>query len=64
VESKTAAELSKAATTTHIHQMRKVHWFEKFNWFVTSEGYLVLSGRDPQQTEMLLKRCVASTDEA
>jgi predicted ribosome quality control (RQC) complex YloA/Tae2 family protein len=32
---------------------RKVHWFEKFNWFISSEGYLVLSGRDAQQNEQV-----------
>merc|ERR1719261_2069745 len=26
--------------------MRTAYWFEKFLWFVTSENYLVLAGRD------------------
>ena len=26
-----------------ISHIRKVHWFEKFNWFISSENYLVLS---------------------
>lgn len=25
---------------------RKVFWFEKFSWFVTSENYLVIGGKD------------------
>ena len=44
----------KAVTSTQ--QLRKPHWFEKFNWFVTSENHLVLSGRDAQQNELLVKR--------
>ena len=28
---------------------RKPFWFEKFFWFISSENYLVLSGRDAQQ---------------
>ena len=32
------------------------HWFEKFIWFVSSENFLVLAGRDAQQNEMLVKR--------
>ena len=40
----------------HITEMRKVYWFEKFVWFITSEGYLVLCGRDAQQNDLLVKR--------
>jgi predicted ribosome quality control (RQC) complex YloA/Tae2 family protein len=36
--------------------LRKVHWFEKFHWFVSSENYLVLAGRDAQQNEQLVKK--------
>ena len=34
---------------------RKALWFEKFHWFVTSENYLVISGRDAQQNEIIVK---------
>lgn len=30
--------------------------FEKFLWFITSENYLVIGGRDQQQNEMIVKR--------
>ena len=36
--------------------------FEKFVWFVTSEGYLCLCGRDAQQNEILIKRHMDPTD--
>jgi len=39
-----------------VRLQRKVNWFEKFRWFITSEGLLVLSGRDAQQNELLVKR--------
>ena len=35
---------------------RKPFWFERFHWFISSENYLVLSGRDAQQNELLVKR--------
>eukprot|EP01033_Poteriospumella_lacustris_P005304 gene5304-3786_t len=41
---------------------RKVHWFEKFNWFVTSEGFLVLSGRDAHQNDQLIRRNLRPED--
>ena len=39
-----------------VQQVRKPYWFERFNWFVSGENYLVLSGRDAQQNELLVKR--------
>lgn len=43
-------------------QLRKAHWFEKFAWFMTSENHLVLSGRDAQQNELLVKRYLRKDD--
>ena len=37
-------------------------WFEKFNWFISSENYLVLAGRDGQQNEMLVRRYLRAGD--
>jgi predicted ribosome quality control (RQC) complex YloA/Tae2 family protein len=45
-----------------VQQLRKPAWFEKFNWFVTSENYLVVSGRDAQQNELLVKRYMRKDD--
>lgn len=30
--------------------------FEKFLWFISSENYLVIGGRDQQQNELVVKR--------
>lgn len=49
-------------TVAAISHMRKVHWFEKFNWFISSENYLVISGRDAQQNEMIVKRYMSKGD--
>lgn len=35
---------------------RKQFWFEKFYWFISSENYLVITGRDFQQNEMIVKK--------
>lgn len=55
-EKKAQHQLSQVRTKTAIQHVRKPHWFEKFNWFVTSENYLVISGRDAQQNELIVKR--------
>lgn len=31
-------------------------WFEKFKWFVSSEGFLVVGGRDATTNEILIKK--------
>ena len=49
-------ELKRKNATQGIRESRKAMWFEKFDWFVTSEGLLVISGRDAQQNELLVKR--------
>jgi hypothetical protein len=48
------------ATTTQV--ARKFNWFEKFHWFITSDNYLVLAGRDAQQNELLVKRYLRPGD--
>jgi len=39
-----------------VRVQRKINWFEKFRWFITSEGYLVLAGRDAQQNQLLVSK--------
>jgi predicted ribosome quality control (RQC) complex YloA/Tae2 family protein len=47
------------ATISHMH---KVHWLEKFNWFIGTWNYLVISRRDAQQNEMTVKRYMSKGD--
>ncbi|XP_075487218.1 uncharacterized protein LOC142526605 isoform X1 [Primulina tabacum] len=61
-EKKTRQQLSQEKAIATISHMRKVHWFEKFNWFISSENYLVISGRDAQQNEMIVKRYMSKGD--
>ena len=44
-----------------VAKSRKAMWFEKFMWFVSSENYIVVGGRDHQQNDMLVKKCVHSS---
>ena len=41
---------------------RKPLWFEKFFWFLSSENYLVLTARDAQQNEVLIKKYAKPRD--
>lgn len=61
-EKKTKQALKEVAVTTSITKARKVMWFEKFLWFISSENYLVIAGRDIQQNELLVKRYMKAND--
>ena len=41
---------------------RNANWFEKFIYFISSEGYLVLGGKDAPQNEMLYKKYLKKGD--
>ncbi|MFW9893354.1 MAG: ribosome rescue protein RqcH [Candidatus Thorarchaeota archaeon] len=41
---------------------RKKRWYEKFRWFISSEGFLVLGGRDAKSNENLAKRQMGAND--
>lgn len=45
-----------------LRPVRKQLWFEKFIYFISSDGYLVLGGRDAQQNEILYKRHLKKGD--
>eukprot|EP00118_Oscarella_pearsei_P019202 m.202712 g.202712 ORF g.202712 m.202712 type:complete len:817 (+) comp39615_c0_seq24:917-3367(+) len=61
-ERKTKQALKEVAVVTSIQKVRKTYWFEKFLWFVTSENFLVIAGRDAQQNEIIVKRHLRAGD--
>uniref|UniRef100_A0AAR2M3H3 Ribosome quality control complex subunit NEMF n=1 Tax=Pygocentrus nattereri TaxID=42514 RepID=A0AAR2M3H3_PYGNA len=61
-EKKTKQTLKEVQTVTTIQKARKVYWFEKFLWFISSENNLIIAGRDQQQNEMIVKRYLRAGD--
>ncbi|KAK3336931.1 fibronectin-binding protein A N-terminus-domain-containing protein [Cercophora scortea] len=63
-EQKIAEDLKKGLKQEKpiLQPVRKPMWFEKFTWFISSDGYLVLGGRDAQQNEILYKRYLRKGD--
>ncbi|PSH01360.1 MAG: fibronectin-binding domain-containing protein, partial [Nanohaloarchaea archaeon SW_10_44_10] len=43
-------------------EKREKKWFEKYRWFYSSEGFLVLAGRDSQTNDMLVKKHMENDD--
>lgn len=43
-------------------KIRKKRWYEKFRWFTSSEGYLILGGRDIKSNEDIAKHQMNAND--
>lgn len=41
---------------------KKDHWFEQFNWFITSDGLLFVSGKTSNQNEIIVKKYLNDND--
>ncbi|KAK1059839.1 hypothetical protein LTR74_012356 [Friedmanniomyces endolithicus] len=63
-EQKVMADLKKGLKQEKevLRPVRKQMWFEKFVYFISSDGYLVLAGRDAQQNEILYRRYLKKGD--
>lgn len=52
------SEVKKAAASRQGERL----WFEKFRWFVSSEGFLCIGGRDASTNEIIIKKHADSSD--
>jgi len=39
-----------------VQKRKKQEWFEKFRWFLSSDGFLVVGGRDATTNEIIIKK--------
>lgn len=56
---KPEAEPKKAQVKT---KPRKPKWYERYRWFYTSDGFLVIAGRDADQNEEIVKKYMDKKD--
>jgi len=56
------APVEQPSARTSVVKLRKKRWYERFRWFTSSEGFLVLGGRDMKSNEQLAKRQMAAND--
>ncbi|KAI9267123.1 fibronectin-binding protein A N-terminus-domain-containing protein [Helicostylum pulchrum] len=61
-ERKIRQDLKETKITATINKIRKPFWFEKFLWFISTDGHLIIAGRDMQQNELLVKRYLLKDD--
>lgn len=57
-EQKIKHDLKKALTQEKalLQPIRNLMWFEKFYWFISSDGYLIIGAKDSSQAEILYRR--------
>ncbi len=65
----TKKALAKAMPSEKISQrpsvkrtQRKPKWYEKYRWFFTSDGFLVIAGRDADSNEEVVKKYMEKSD--
>jgi predicted ribosome quality control (RQC) complex YloA/Tae2 family protein len=55
-------EPAKAVEEIVERKIKRKEWFEKFRWFVSSDGFLVVAGRDAVSNEVLVKKYTEPKD--
>jgi len=60
MEKKAAAKAAKAGRK--LQASRKKHWYDRFRWFVSSDGFLVVGGRDADTNEEIFKKYMEKRD--
>lgn len=43
-------------------KVKSKHWYEKFRWFTSSDGFLVVAGKDSVSNEVLVKKYAEADD--
>ncbi len=55
-------EKKKVEAKLPVKKRVRKHWYEKFRWSLTSEGFLVVAGKDATQNEVLYKKYLEEND--
>jgi predicted ribosome quality control (RQC) complex YloA/Tae2 family protein len=57
-----AAESDRPAAPGALAGPKKLFWFEKFRWFISSEGAIVIAGRDAPSNDLIVRRNLKDGD--
>jgi len=56
LEKEKEKEIAKIEKKAVEKKERKKEWYEKFHWFISSEGFLCIGGRDATSNEIVIKK--------
>ena len=64
IEEKVNQQLKKKMKETHkvLKEIRTPYFFEKYNWFISSEGFLVLHGKSGVESDQIYSRYIDDKD--
>lgn len=62
LKSKALKEEEKQAQTPALRKIGKKLWYEKFRWFQSSDGFLVIGGKDAITNEIIIKKHIEPQD--
>ena len=62
VDKRAKGESAPADTAKAKRKPTKKFWFERFRWFISSEGAIVLGGKDAKSNDMLVKKHLEAGD--
>ncbi len=57
-----AGVVRRARPETPAARRSKAHWFERFRWFLSSEGAVVIGGRDATSNDLMVRRNLKEGD--
>ncbi len=57
-----AAKDSREGDIEEKKTLTRKHWYERFRWFISSEGLLAVGGRDASQNDTLIKKHLETND--
>jgi hypothetical protein len=60
MEKKAVAKAARAGRK--LQASRKKHWYDRFRWFVSSDGFFVVGGRDADTNEEIFKKYLEKRD--
>lgn len=61
-ESKSREEEQRREEERKVKQERTKEWYEKFHWFISSEGFLCIGGKDATSNEIVIKKHLEKGD--
>ncbi|CEP63566.1 Rqc2p LALA0_S08e05512g [Lachancea lanzarotensis] len=64
IEQRIERDLKKKLKETHdvLNRTRSPYFFEKYNWFISSEGFLVLMGKSGPESDQIFSRYIQDND--
>ena len=61
-EMKKVEELEAKKFVTSVRIVRRREWFERFRWFITSDGFLAIGGRNARMNEEIVSKYMEDKD--